>query len=113
MEETKKNGGSQSEDFIELGELILLCVRKWYWFAISFAIVLTLATFYILKTPESYTRTAEVQIKSEAKNGPSMNIQNAFNDMGGMFAMNTNVNNELRALLSADEMLCSDSYFTF
>ncbi len=104
MEETKKNGGSQSEDFIELGELILLCVRKWYWFAISFAIVLTLATFYILKTPESYTRTAEVQIKSEAKNGPSMNIQNAFNDMGGMFAMNTNVNNELRALLSADVM---------
>ena len=103
MEENKKNGG-QTEDFIELGELILLCVRKWHWFAISFAIVLALAILYILKTPESYTRTAEVQIKSEAKNGPSMNIQNAFNDMGGMFAMNTNVNNELRALLSSDVM---------
>ncbi|MBO7506719.1 MAG: polysaccharide biosynthesis tyrosine autokinase [Paludibacteraceae bacterium] len=103
MEENKKNGG-QTEDFIELGELILLCVRKWHWFAVSFAIVLALAILYILKTPESYTRTAEVQIKSEAKNGPSMNIQNAFNDMGGMFAMNTNVNNELRALLSSDVM---------
>ena len=75
MEENKKNGG-QTEDFIELGELILMCVRKWHWFAVSFAIVLALAILYILKTPESYTRTAEVQIKSEAKNGPSMNIQN-------------------------------------
>lgn len=103
MEENKKNGG-QTEDFIEFGELILLCVRKWHWFAASFAIVLALAILYILKTPESFTRTAEVQIKSEAKNGPSMNIQNAFNDMGGMFAMNTNVNNELRALLSSDVM---------
>lgn len=104
MEENKKNGSGQSEDFIDLGELILLCVRKWHWFAVSFAIVLALAVLYILKTPESYTRTAEVQIKSEAKTGPSMNIQNAFNDMGGMFAMNTNVNNELRALLSSDVM---------
>lgn len=39
MEENKKNGGGQSEDFIDLGELILLCVRKWHWFAASFAIV--------------------------------------------------------------------------
>lgn len=103
MEETKKKNGSQ-EDFIELGELILLCVKKWHWFATSFAIVLALATLYILMTPESYTRTAEVQIKSEAKNAPSMNVQNAFNDMGGLFATNTNVNNELRALLSSDVM---------
>ena len=77
MEENKKNGG-QTEDFIEFGELILMCVRKWHWFAASFAIVLALAILYILKTPESFTRTSEVQIKSEAKNGPSMNIQNAF-----------------------------------
>ncbi len=104
MEETKNSGTVQSEDFIEFGELLLMCLKKWYWFAISLAIVMSLAFLYILRTPSSYKRTAEVQIKSESKGGQSFSIQNAFSDMGGLIGMNTNVSNELRAFMSADVM---------
>lgn len=104
MEETKKNNNHQTDDFLELGELILICTRKWHWFLISFLITLSLAVFYILKTPSSYERTAEVQIKSNADGGASFTIQHAFSDMGGLIGMNTTVVNELRALLSTDVM---------
>lgn len=103
MEETKKLNNGQSDDFVEFGELILLCLKKWYWFAISFLIMMSFAALYILRTPATYKRTAEVQIKSEAS-GPSVSIQKAFSDMGGMIGMNPTINNELRALLSTDVM---------
>lgn len=104
MEETKKLNNGQSDDFIEFSELILLCVKHWRWFALSFFVMMCFAAFYILRTPATYKRTAEVQIKSETSGGPSLSIQRAFSDMGGMLGMKPMVTNELRALLSADVM---------
>lgn len=104
MEETKNKKINQTDDFIEFGELLLLCARKWHWFLISFLIAGLLAMFYIVKTPSAYKRTAEVQIKSNTEGGQSVTVQKAFSDMGGLIGMNTNVVNELRALLSSDVM---------
>lgn len=105
MEETKKNASFQSDNFIEFGELVLMCLRKWYWFVLSIIIAMLLAFLYILVTPSSYTRTAEVLIKSESKNTQNVSVQSAFNDMGGMLGMNINIFNEFRALMSTDVML--------
>lgn len=91
------------EDSLDVQELFVLCKKYWYWFAISMFLVLLIAFSYILITPSSYTRTAEVQIKSQTSNGPGVNLQNSFDDMG-MLSTNANVNNELRAMLSADVM---------
>lgn len=67
MEETKKLNNGQSDDFIEFSELILLCVKHWRWFALSFFVMMCFAAFYILRTPATYKRTAEVQIKSDIR----------------------------------------------
>ena len=66
-------------------------------------LVMALAVLYILRTPSSYTRSAEVQIKSETSGNSALKLQNAFNDMG-LSSMSSSVNNELRALISPDLM---------
>ncbi len=91
------------EDSLDFQELYVQIKRHWYWFAISMLVVLSLAVLYILRTPSSYTRSAEVQIKSESAGNSAFKIQNAFNDMG-LSSMGTSVNNELRALISPDLM---------
>ena len=91
------------EDSLDFQELYVQVKKHWHWFAISMLAVLSLAVLYILKTPSSYTRSAEIQIKSETSGNSALKLQNAFNDMG-LSASGTSVNNELRALISPDLM---------
>ncbi|MBR4815577.1 MAG: hypothetical protein IKZ67_08945, partial [Paludibacteraceae bacterium] len=53
------------EDSLDFQELFVQVKKHWHWFAISMLAVLSLAVLYILKTPSSYTRSSEIQIKSE------------------------------------------------
>lgn len=91
------------DEYLDIHELIALCKKYWYWFVISMLTVLALAVLYLMVTPSSYTRSAEVQIKSESSQGPGLNIQNAFNEMG-LLSSSSSLNNELRALISPDLM---------
>ena len=91
------------EDSLDFQELYVQIKSHWYWFAISMLLVMALAVLYILRTPSSYTRSAEVQIKSETSGNSALKLQNAFNDMG-LSSMSSSVNNELRALISPDLM---------
>lgn len=97
------NGVIIVEDSLDYKELLYLCKKYWYWFAISMVAIMTFAIVYIIVTPSSYTRTAEVQIKSQSGNAKGVNIQNAFNEMG-IVTSSTNINNELRAMMSTDVM---------
>ena len=92
-----------NNDLLQIKELLLGCLAKWYWFLLSVILCVGIAVFYILRTPPVYERSTEVQIKSEGQ-GKSMpgGIQ-SFNDLG-IFRANTNVQNELRAFISPDNM---------
>jgi capsular exopolysaccharide synthesis family protein len=91
------------EDSLDFQELFVQVKSHWHWFVISMFCVMSFAVLYILKTPSSYTRTSEVQIKSENSGGGALKLQNAFNDMG-FISSGVSVNNELRALVSPDLM---------
>ena len=104
---------AQKDDFIRLQDLFYLCLAKWYWIVISLVITIGIALVYLLTTPPSYTRSASILIKEDAKgNAISSDISSTFADMG-LFQSSTNVNNELISLRSPAVMLDVVKRFPF
>ena len=99
MVEKKTPVGKPADDFIRIQDLWSMFVPKWYWFAISLFITLTLAVLYLLSTPPIYTRTAAILDKDNSKSSSSTSAMNDFSDLG-IFKSNTNINNELLTLKS-------------
>lgn len=99
MVEKKTPVGKHADDFIRIQDLWSMFVPKWYWFAISLFITLTIAVLYLLSTPPIYTRTAAILVKDNSKSSSSTSAMNDFSDLG-IFKSNTNINNELLTLKS-------------
>lgn len=99
MVEKKTPVGKPVDDFIRIQDLWSMFVPKWYWFAISLFITLTIAVLYLLSTPPIYTRTAAIFVKDNSKSSSSTSAMNDFSDLG-IFKSNTNINNELLTLKS-------------
>jgi len=95
MENNNKNTQNQQEESVQLMDLLYKCLSKWYWFVISAALCLALAVFYVLKTPPVYTRSAEIQIKTNSR-GQSISTDAEISQLG-LFNTNTNVYNEIKA----------------
>ncbi len=96
---------SQQEDNnLSLKDIWALCVNHWKWFAISLALCLLAATYYVIKTVPVYTRSASVLIKEDRRSGSvSSDISSAFSDLG-FGQTRVNVNNEIVNFLSPDLM---------
>ena len=99
MVEKKTPAGKPADDFIRIQDLWSMFVPKWYWFAISLFIALTIAVLYLLSTPPIYTRTAAILVKDNSKSSSSTGTMSDFSDLG-IFKSNTNINNELLTLKS-------------
>ncbi len=99
MVEKKPPVGKPADDFVRIQDLWSMFVPKWYWFAISLFITLTIAVLYLLSTPPIYTRTAAILVKDNSKSSSSTSAMNDFSDLG-IFKSNTNINNELLTLKS-------------
>lgn len=99
MIEKKTLAGKPTDDFIRIQDLWSMFVPKWYWFAISLFITLTIAVLYLLSTPPIYTRTAAILVKDNSKSSSSTGAMSDFSDLG-IFKSNTNINNELLTLKS-------------
>ena len=92
-------------DYLRLKDLFALCLNEWRWFVASLLVFIGLALAYILITPPIYKRSASLLIKDESKKTQSMvSEQNPFQDLG-LFAVNTNVQNELLSIQSPDVIL--------
>lgn len=101
MVEKKTPVGKPADDFIRIQDLWSMFVPKWYWFAISLFITLTIAVLYLLSTPPIYTRTAAILVKDNSKSSSSTSAMNDFSDLGIFKSnTNTNINNELLTLKS-------------
>lgn len=106
MEEYQKTqNDTESDDVIQIQDLLYLCLSKWKWFVLSVAVAIGIAFAYIVTTPKVYSRSASVLIKDDAKNGSSLSasLEQSFADMG-MFKSNTNVNNEVICMQSPSLM---------
>ena len=104
MEEINNAIAQQPENnTIDFKDLIALCLKNWYWFVISVILCLGAVTFYILKTPPEYTRTAEILIKNDKKGKSISTTSGEFSDLG-LFSSVSNVNNEIHAIKSVSNM---------
>lgn len=99
IEELQKRNSNN----INIKDFVYLCVSKWYWFAVSLAIVIGVAVIYLLVTPPIYTRSASLLIKEDAKGNSMSNAVGVIQDFD-LFRTSTNVNNEIQSLLSPSVM---------
>ena len=82
MSINQKNTKPGQPDDLLLQDLFYLCLAKWKWFVLSLAVTLGIAVFYILRTPQVYTRTASVLIKEDSQGKSVSSEMNAFSDLG-------------------------------
>ena len=100
MVETKPTVVKPADDFIGLQDLWGLFFPRWRWFVLSLVVALGVATLYLMRTPNIYTRSASILVKDDSKGGGSAGAaMSEFNDLG-IFKNNTNINNELQTLKS-------------
>lgn len=90
--------GGGTTDSLRFKELFYLCLSKWKWFVLSVVLTVGLATFYILRTPAVYTRSAFLMVKEDSKGKAiGSDVASMFADLG-LSQANANVNNELLAM---------------
>ena len=80
--QTQGEYGADTESIqaFSLMELVMLMLKKWYWFAISIVICLCAGYYYVASTPKVYKRQATILIKDSRKGS---NDISAFSDIIG------------------------------
>ena len=93
---------NNKEESFNIREFFGRCLSKWYWFLLSVAVCLAAATWYIVKTPKIYTRSATVLIKESGARRTS-ELESVLS-AGGMTQQSSRLANEIIAIQSPDLM---------
>lgn len=105
MEENKealnKSTKNNSSGTVPLSDIFFMTLRHWPWILVSVFICVGVAYLYLLRTPNVYTRSAEILIK-EDKKGQSAGSEE-FAKLG-LFQTRTNIRNEVSNLKAKDLM---------
>ena len=85
-----------------ISDFILLCLKKWKWFAFSVTAFLLLAIVYLVVTPPKYTKKAQILVKEDGGMGAIMGQLGGLGELGGLVGLGgaQNVYNELYAMQS-------------
>ena len=70
--QNKNNGQNTAIEEIDIKELIIKILKKWYVFVIAGILCLALAIYYIFSTPPTFTTNGTVLIRSNNNVGASM-----------------------------------------
>jgi len=95
----KKNTNTNGN--VPLSDIFFMTLRHWPWILLSVVICVGAAYIYLLRTPNVYTRAAEILVKDDSK-GKSVS-SDEFADFG-LFLSNTNIQNEMTNLKATDLM---------
>lgn len=100
MEQDKK-----TESFVTIADLWRLCVISWRWFLASLVVCVLIAIYYLIVTPNQYTRFASVMVLEESlgKNATGSN-NNEFSQIG-FVNQKSNVTNVIRHITSLDVLM--------
>ena len=104
MENQNNITQEQNNDFINVKDLMYLCMAKWYWFVISIVAAVCVAVAYLLSTPPVYTRSAAILIKEDDQGGIGGSASDMLGDFD-LFRTKSNVNNEMQSIQSPAVML--------
>lgn len=97
----KSRKSANASASMPLSDIVFLTLRHWPWIILSVILCVGAAYVYLLRTPNVYTRSAEILIKDDAK-GQSTGGEEFANL--GLFSSNTNIQNEMTNLKSKDLM---------
>lgn len=81
------------KDYIDLGAIVRLCLKKWYYFVIAVALCVGVALLYIARNDPEYVVKANMLV-SEPDDGLSSS------PLGSIFGQSSNVNDELYSISS-------------
>ena len=101
MEERKERTGAQSEEQINIQEILFRYLIHWPWFVVSVIVCVALAWGYLRLTTPVYNVSATVLIKDEKKGGGA-NMSSELEKMGmnGFVSSSSNIENEIEVLTS-------------
>lgn len=101
IDERKDKLGEQSEEQVNIQELLFRYLIHWPWFVVSIIICIACAWGYLRLTTPIYNITATVLIKDEKKDGGA-NMSSELEKMGldGFVSSSSNVDNEIEVLRS-------------
>ena len=87
---------TQTDDSLSIIDMLMLCLRHWPWFVLSLVICMGAATFYLLRTNKTYTRTTSILVKSS---GDKSNDIKLIEDLG-VNNIASNISDEIVAIHS-------------
>ena len=101
VEERKGRTGAQSEEQINIQEILFRYLIHWPWFVVSVIVCVALAWGYLHLTTPIYNVSATVLIKDEKKGGET-NMSSELEKMGlnGFVSSSSNIENEIEVLSS-------------
>lgn len=101
VEERKEKTGVQSEEQINIQEILFRYLIHWPWFVVSVIVCVALAWGYLRLTTPVYNISATVLIKDEKKGGGA-NMSSELEKMGlnGFVSSLSNIENEIEVLKS-------------
>ena len=101
VEERKERTGVQSEEQINIQEILFRYLIHWPWFVVSVIICVAVAWGYLRLTTPVYNISATVLIKDEKKGGGA-NMSSELEKMGmnGFVSSSGNIENEIEVLSS-------------
>lgn len=98
---TQKKEAAPSS-LVQLSDVFFLTLRHWIWIVISVVVCVGAAYIYLLRIPNSYSRSAELLIKNETS-GNRTKSSSDFSDFG-LFKSRPNIQNEMSNLKAKDLM---------
>lgn len=103
MAETKDTNKKKANNSgtIPLSDIFFMTLHHWPWIVLSVILCVGAAYIYLLRTPDVYTRQADILVKDDSK-GKSVSADE-FSDLG-LFQKNTNIQNEMDNLRAVDLM---------
>ena len=96
LNRSRKNNASGT---VPLSDIFFMTIHHWPWILLSVFICVGVAYVYLLRTPNVYSRSAEILIKEDT-NGQSTGADE-FAKLG-LFQSNTNIQNEMTNFKAKD-----------
>lgn len=100
--DTAESGEARASQFT-LKDFLDSCLTHWKWFVVSVVCFVLLGYVYVMRKQPIYERSMSVLVKDQDGGGGMGEIANQFSSLG-LVSTNTNVYNELIALLSPEVM---------
>lgn len=101
IKDTSKKRTLNNSGSIPLSDIFFMTLHHWPWILLSVILCVGAAYIYLLRTPNVYTRQADILVKDDSK-GKSVS-SDEFSDLG-LFQNNTNIQNEMDNLRAVDLM---------